>query len=241
MTNLFGFIDETGVLSKDPNQRFYALGLLKIAETAPLYCELVLLRNRILSVMTRLEKPFEFKFNHINRTNYKHYRTLIDLYFSFPQAAFCSFVVDKEAPGFQLEKYFRDVWEAYIGYSRLLVHKNMASGDKVCILADYYSKPKASTKFYEVELAKPDDKGNNPVFNVCMLESHASMYVQLVDVLVGCVVYDFRLQATPNVKANEFKKGLVELVRRKLSVDSLAGELTKNMPNYFSVWPFKAK
>jgi hypothetical protein len=241
MANLFGFIDETGVLYKDPIQRFYALGLLKLAQTAPLYGELVLLRSRVLAELTRLEKPFEFKFNEINRTNYKHYKTLIDLYFSFPQAAFCSLVVDKEAPGFQIEKYFHDVWEAYIGYSRLLVHKNVASGDEICILADYFSKPKASTRYYEVELAKPDDKGTHPVFNVCMLESHASLYIQLVDVLVGCVVYDFRLRSTPSFKPNEFKKGLVDLVRRKLVVDSLAGELTKNKPNYFSILPLKAK
>ena len=121
----------------------------------------------------------------------------MDLYFSFPQAAFCAFVVDKQAPGFQIENYFRDIWEAYIGYSRLLVHKYMTLGDEICILADYYSKPRASTKFYEVELAKPNDKGANPVFNVCMLESHASMYIQLVDVLVGCVAYDFRLKSSP--------------------------------------------
>ena len=55
------------------------------------------------------------------------------------------------------------------------------------------------------------------------------------------VLYDFRLQSSANFKPNEFKKGLVELVRRKLDVDSLAGELTRNKPNYFSVWPFKAK
>lgn len=149
MANLIGFIDETGVLQKDPGQRFFGLGLLKLEQTAPLYEELCHLKNKILAELTHLHKPFEFKFNSINRTNHRYYEKLVDLYFSFPQGAFCAFVIDKQSPNFQMEKFFRDVWEAYIGYSKLVVGKNVLPKNKICILADYLSKPRFSTKFYE--------------------------------------------------------------------------------------------
>src|SRR5437016_2842569 len=113
MANLIGFIDETGVLQKDPNQRFFGLGLLKLEQTAPLYEELVNLKNRILAELTRLQKPFEFKFNDIHRTNFPYYRSLLDLYFSFPQGTFCAFVIDKQSSKFQMEKFFGDTWDAY--------------------------------------------------------------------------------------------------------------------------------
>lgn len=241
MTKYFGFIDETGVLQKDPNQRFFGLGLLKLAQTATLYDQLVRLKNQILADLTRLEKPFEFKFNHINRSNYRHYRRLLDIYFSFPEAAFYVFVIDKQHPDFQMDKDFKDVWEAYIAYSKKLIHMSLGNDDEICVLADYLSKPKASTSYYEVEVARPNAKEAGSVYNACMLESDAALFVQLVDVLAGCVVFDFRMKAQPDRVPNEFKRGMVELLRQKLKVGSLVGKLAVTQPNQFSVQPFEGK
>lgn len=238
MANYLGFIDETGALQKDPQQRFFGLGLLKLERTAPLYDDLCRLTNKIVSEFTHLPKPFEFKFNNINRHSYGFYKQLLELYFSFTTGAFCAFVIDKQAPDFNLERYFKDPWEAYISYSRLLVAGNVTEKDKICILADYLSKPKSSSKYYEIEVAKAKTKGTNPIYNVCMLESHASLFIQLVDVLIGCVVLDFRMKWEAGFKPNQFKHELVKLIREKLKTGSLAGKVTRRQPNYFSVWPF---
>ncbi len=239
MANLIGFIDETGVLQKDPNQRFFGLGLLRLESTAPLYEESCRLKNKILSKLTRLQNPFEFKFNGINSTNLSYYRDLLDLYFSFPRAAFTAFVIDKQSPKFQMEKFYGDIWEAYIGYSKLVITKNIGPKDRIFVLADYLSKPKASSKYYEVEVAGAKLSGRHPVYNACMLESHASFFIQLVDVLVGSVVFDFRMKSQSGLVSNQCKLELVEFLRLKLGVNSLACKLTKNEPNRFTVWPFK--
>ncbi len=239
MANLIGFIDETGVLQKDPNQRFFGLGFLKLKNTAAMYEELNRLKSRFLAVFSHLQKPFEFKFNDINRTNYQYYHDLVDLYFSFPQAAFYAFVIDKQSPKFEMDKFFSDVWNAYIGYSKLVIEKNVEEKDKICILADYLSKPKISKKYYEIEVCKQTNYGHSPVFNACMLESHASLFIQLVDVLIGSVVFDFRIMSQPNSTPNLYKLNLVELIRNKIGVDSLTKKITIKEPNCFSVWPFK--
>ena len=233
--NYLGFIDDTGVLTHDPNQRFFGLGLLKIEDTAPFYQEMVRLKDRILSALPRLRKPFEFKFNEINRTNYKFYHDLLDLYFSFPQNYICIFVVDKMGSNFDMAKSFSSPWDAYITYSNLVIEKNLSPDDNICVIADFHSKPKISTKYYETELKR----NNVQIFNVCMLESHASLYIQMVDVLTSSVVSDFRCKYNPSFKANYFKQGVVNLVKNKLGVKTLTQKLTVHKPNYFSVCPFE--
>lgn len=233
MANYLGFIDDTGVLAHDPNQRFFGLGFLKLEDTAPFYQEMVLLKDRVLSALPRLQKPFEFKFNEINRSNYKFYHDLVDLYFSFPQNYICIFVVDKMDSNYDISKIFPSFWNAYISYSGLVIKKNLDPNDRICIIADFHQKPKISTKYYETEI-----KDNPQVFNTCMLESHASLYIQMVDVLTSAVVSEFRCKYNPNFKPKECKQGVVNLVRNKLGVQNLAQKFTVTKPNYFSVLPF---
>jgi len=85
MVKYLGFIDDTGVLEKDPNQRFFGLGLLKLEETAPFYQEVTTLKDRVVSFLPNLRKPFEFKFNKINRSNYRFYYDLLEIIFHFPK------------------------------------------------------------------------------------------------------------------------------------------------------------
>ena len=65
MKQFFGFMDETGVLSNDPQQRFFALGLLKIAQTSPLYENMKKLKDRY-----QLPGNFEFKFTGIKQNSH---------------------------------------------------------------------------------------------------------------------------------------------------------------------------
>ena len=135
MANYFGFIDETGVLHNDPDQRFFAIGLLKCDDTSALYEEFRMLKNRAESKLD-LERQvkglpvkkgcFEFKFSSITRGSHELYYDLINLYFKFTKLQFCSLVIDKTNPGVKVEEVFPDTWEAYIGYSKMLI-KNIMS------------------------------------------------------------------------------------------------------------------
>jgi len=243
MINYFGFIDETGVLHNDPDQRFFAIGLLKCEDTSALYEELRFLKNRAeskldhdrqLKGLPSKKGSFEFKFSSITKGSHEFYYELINLYFKFTKLQFCSLVIDKANPGVKIEEIFPNTWDAYIGYSKMLIKNNMNSEDRICVIADFLGKPKASNKYYE-----PEIKTLSTVYNATVLESHASLFIQLVDVMVGCVVLDFRRAREQGKKFDVFKVKVCDFLKGKLKVESLAKNITKDEPNYFSVWEFK--
>lgn len=245
MSNYFGFIDETGVLHNDPDQRFFAIGLLKCENTSALYEELRILKNRAESKLD-LERQakgvsvkkgcFEFKFSSITRGSHEFYYELIGLYFKFAKLQFCSLVIDKANPGVKIEEVFPDTWEAYISYSKMLIKNNMKLDDRICVIADFLGKPKTSNKYYDLEI-----RALSTVYNATVLESHASLFIQLVDVLIGCIVLDFKRSRQPERKVDIFKAKVCDFLKSKLGVQSLAENSTKHQPNYFSVWEFSPK
>ncbi|BBL79467.1 hypothetical protein RxyAA322_13210 [Rubrobacter xylanophilus] len=242
MKNVWIFVDETGVLTRDPAQPFFALGALKLEKTATLYRELDVLAARARS---GIDPRFEFKFNRINNTNRHLYVDLVDLFFEFPALYFKAFLVDKQHPGFDLESYFRSSWEAQISYAKILLRHIIAENEQAAVLADYLTKPKASTLFFEEEVAKISryapsgtPPATPPIFNVCMLESDASLFVQLVDVLLGLVVYDCKLKRGVH-PPNAAKLSVLNVLKRHLGRQDLCRTLDVGGPPYFGVWEFK--
>lgn len=91
MKQLFGFMDETGVLSNDPLQRFFALGLLKLENTSALFEDMKRLKDRYSK-----PKGFEYKFTGIKKdSDLAIHKELIDICFAHPEFSFACIVVDK--------------------------------------------------------------------------------------------------------------------------------------------------
>ena len=143
-------------------------------------------------------------------------------------------MIDKANPGVKIEEIFPNTWDAYIGYSKMLIKNNMGSQDRICVIADFLGKPKTSSKYYE-----PEMRTLPMVYNATVLESHASLFIQMVDVMVGCVVLDFRRTREQEKKFDIFKVKVCDFLKGKLKMESLASNFTKRQPNYFSVWEFK--
>jgi hypothetical protein len=239
MKNYFGFMDETGVLSASSDQRFFALGLLRVEETATLYEQLVklknLARNKIIqrSGHPPSQKPFEFKFSAITKSSHTFYYDLIDLFFSFHELSLCVLVLDKKRPDINIDRYFHSTWDAYISFARLLVENHASQDENLCLVADYLGRPKASPLYFEEEISKVPN-----VYNVCMLESHASLYVQMVDVLIGSVVNDFKIKRGGYERHDVYKRKVSEFLKKKLGRETVAESFTSDRPNDFHVWEF---
>lgn len=259
MKNYFAFIDETGLLTSDPKQRFFAVGLLKIDDVADFYNQVSKHYYKILSKieakrkimiknlpdkidknkfigLVNNNKRFEFKFNNIDEISLSDYLQLINIYFQFSNNYFCSLVIDTESSFFDFKRYFSNSWEAYIGYSKMLVKNNIVSLDKAVIIADYVQMAHESTKYFEREMNLLPN-----VFNSCRVESDASLFIQMVDVLLGSVVYDFKIKNGIIGKEDPSfpKTQLLIAIRKYLGRKNLAESFTVHKPSYFSVWPFK--
>lgn len=232
---LFGFIDETGILH-DEQQRLFALGLLKIEHTCPIYQRFWNLKNLAQNRVKSEKGAFEFKFSSITQSNYRYYNKLIDIYFSFTDLEFCCLVFDKKNDKIQISKYFATTWQAYIFYSKILIENNIRQNENICVIADYLQKPRKSKLFYSQEVKKLPG-----VYNACMLESHASLFIQIVDVILGCVIRDYYRSLYPQKYVDQYKNKVSAYFKKKIKKTEMVGGFTVSEPNYFNVWEFTPK
>ena len=97
--------------------------------------------------------------------------------------------------------------------------------------------PHGSVKYFERELNMVSG-----VYNSCRVESGASLYIQMVDVLLGCIVYDFKIQNGMMIEDKENPKTkLLNYLKEKYKTDNFAKNQTIHKPNYLSVWSFKGQ
>ena len=113
----------------------------------------------------------------------------------------------------------------------------------LCILADDLTRPSDIKKSFERSLADAikyrltKNKMPDTVFGVSRLESHSSLLLQVVDILLGAVMYDFKKSAgLISDKLSEKQEIVVDNLKQKLGTTSLAQNKTYHKPSYFSVW-----
>jgi hypothetical protein len=193
-------------------------------------------------------KRFELKFKNINFSSNLVYKDLIEKYFQFPNVRFCALVIDrfelkKKGVNSQLEP-----WGVYINRAAMLLSNNIKniSPCKICILADDLTRPNNIKKTFEESLRdsinfRLNKKGiEDSIFGVARLESHSSLLLQIVDILLGCVMYDFKNEAGIISKKLKERQGLVvDKMKNILNANKLTKSNTWHKPNYFSVWKLK--
>lgn len=267
MKNYFAFIDESG---NSRQERFFGLGLLIIDDEIGDFYDLMkpyydkafdtaklqkAERIRLLTEEKEIDqiaeiaksnKRFELKFKYINYSNNLIYKSLIYQYFKFLHARFCALVIDRQDPKFPHTKL--DPWDVYIHRAAMLLANNVKS---ICpcnmvILADDLTRPKEIKKTFEKSLKDAIGKKllaskiDNPIIGVTRLESHASLMLQVVDILLGAVMYDFKKEQNMiSQKLQERQEIVAAEAREQLKTTSLAQNKTYNKPNYFSVWKFQ--
>ncbi|MDO8609813.1 MAG: DUF3800 domain-containing protein [bacterium] len=263
----FGFIDESGNSTQD---RFFGLGLLIIDNTiGRFYDEMKSFYNKAfeiaklhkekrinelktdnefdqISQIANSTKRFELKFKYINFTNNSIYEKLIQHYFTFTNLRFCVLVIDRKSKEFSSSPF--DPWDAYIHRAAMLLANNMKniSPCEICILADDISRPSRIKKPFEDSLQDSIKyrlnklSSRDSIFGVARLESHSSLLLQIVDILLGAVMYDFKKEKgliSETLSLRQEK--VVNRLRQILKVDSLVVNKTFHQPNYFSIWKLK--
>ena len=264
------FIDETGILSGSTREQpVYGIGALVVPDTREITDRFYRLhfnfvsasrteRNEIrrdirargeqltLEEFDRLmwsTRHHEYKFSEVTRSNLQQYIDLIRLYFSFGRVEFHSLIVNRLAEGFTLEQWGHDHWKAYTEFTRQLLEGSLTRD--VFAIVDLQEKPYASSDYIEDVLCSVD-----AVKGCLRATSDMSVYLQLVDVLLGCVQFDWKDQrgyyGATSTRA-QAKRTLVNFVKGHLSMEQetpfVSDEQPFNKwenPSAFSVWNWNA-
>lgn len=268
--NYFAFIDESGNLASeryfgigmllvedagslyDAVKPFYdkARDIAKAQKEKTISDYLQNSKYKNLAAIAKASRGFELKFKYVNFTNNAIYAELLRKYFTFSACRFSAIVVDRQDKDFKPQEIFANPFSMYLSYSALLLAGNMNNLDvcNVCVLADDLTKPKSITITFEnalhskIKQKLKQDGRDRGIFNVTRLESHASLMLQVVDILLGAVLYDFKkASGLISEKLEQRQEMVAKVVRETIERTTLADHFTANKPSYFNVWKMKWK
>lgn len=177
------FLDETGAIAQD---RFFAVGCLKVPEPSVLLRALQTLRDRN-------HWYNEIHWVRMTRTSLPFYKQVVDVVAATPTATFACFVADRNAAD-PLSR-FRTPWKAYEKLATQLIIGNISPGEIVGVLADNYSTPHNVSFETDVKAEVNRRLGRLGVISVCRLDSKAADCLQIVDLLTAAVAFEFRASA----------------------------------------------
>jgi hypothetical protein len=234
--NIFGYLDETGLLTTPSTDRVFGLVVPNPRE----------LHTAIIRYKDRAGYHQEFKSTDIRQGNLRLYTGLIDLIFSCQNVRFSCAVYDKRL--LDVAKHFNgDNYRAYNAFAAKLISESLDKGpanvsEYITLLADDVSTPK-NDKFDKVVRDKIKMRTRrNALFGMARLESHAVSEIQACDVLLGLVAYSFKVKYGL-VPGNGVKLKAVKHLQSKLNVPALSESFERRMKKgaQFRVLEFERK
>ncbi len=256
----FIFTDESGVVVTSQTEPFYGVGMIKLADAGRWADDLNLIRDRFVSAIqeritqTRERRAargevlpprpkfprsaIEFHFAEIKIHTRRFYEELVDYFVSQQDGYFCALVIDKRRQGIDPMAACHSSWDALITYSLMLLKNNIGSSEKAIVISDNYQKPRNHPHYFERQVVR--GLGARAA-NVVMMDSSASIFLQLVDVLLGCVMYHYKMPVLTRVDSE--KKAVADRLAAAYGIGSFAarGNFRLKKPNYLSVWPFSPR
>ena len=156
----------------------------------------------------------EYKFSEVTRFNLQRYIDILNVYFSFASLEFHSIIIDRTDSEFGLDRWNNDEWVAYASFAKTLLDKSLTRD--VFAIVDLQGKPDKSPEHLEDILCSV-----NSVKGCLRATSDMSIYLQIVDVLLGCVQFDWKdrqgYYSDTSKRARE-KMMLVDFVKRNLGM-----------------------
>ena len=215
-TNIFGYLDETGLLHTPPSDRFFGMGLVVIRHPRALHRSIIRLKDK-----TNFHQ--EFKFNKISHSSLPMYKQLVDLALEMNGLRFNCIVVDKNIVPILTAQhtlmYNELAGELIAGSIDQTSHRD---SEYITVFADDVSTADKSDKFEKIVSDKiKKAHRRSALFGVCRLESHAVSEIQLSDVLIGTVVYAYKMN-NGLVSTTGAKAQFVRYVQQKLNILSLS-------------------
>lgn len=209
----FAFLDETGTLGS-PRDPFFAVGLLRSRDPYEL-------QRPIQRIRDKQHFYDEIKWSKVSAKKLPLLISLVDVFFS-SNATFSAFVTDKRKHN--VIARFGGLFEAYEALARQLVRASIKRGETTFVIADQYSAPPGDT----FEESVRDDVNRalqrTAVAGVCRMRSQGIDLLQLIDLLLGAVVYEYKAQSGVVSLANyKPKVQLLEHIKQQAGVSTFVG------------------
>jgi hypothetical protein len=163
----------------------------------------------------------EIKWSQVSAKKLPLLETLIDVFFASP-ATLSVFVIDKQKH--DPIARFGGLFEAYECLARQLVLGSIKRGETMFLIADEYSTPPTVTFEENVRDYVNQRLHRKAVAGVCRMRSSGVDLLQLIDLLLGAVVYEYKAKGgvvgpgrySPKVK-------LLEYIKEQAGVKSFVG------------------
>jgi hypothetical protein len=200
-------LDESGAIAQD---RFFAIGLLKISEPSRLL-------RRVQKLRDRTHWYNEIKFVEATQGSLGFYKDVVDECLGAGDVSFFCFVADREQNDPIVR--FGTQWDAYLKLAQQLVAAVMSPDELLTLLADNYSTP--DHVLFEEHLREGVNRKFNrlAVVSVCRLDSRSSDGLQIADLLTSSIAFEFRADAGL-AKHSSPKGQLAAHVRQRLGASS---------------------
>lgn len=225
----FCFFDETGLLNS-PRDRFFGVGMIKIQHPEDLYLKMKELRDK-------LKFYDELKWSEIYTRNAPVMNQFIDLFFNYGEAQFSCYIFKKN--DIDLNKHFKgNLYDAYQAFASMEVCANLNKNESAILIMDDLSTPISITFERNIKKRINTKFQRNAAYGVVRMYSKGVELIQLTDLLLGAVCYDFKRDAGLIPGPGVAKSSVLDHLKKKSKIKSLATDVNKNNIN---VWVFKVK
>lgn len=220
----FCFLDETGSLSNftDP---FFTVGIIKMSQ--PYY-----LMSKLHYERSKRNFHDEMHFNKLSKNNIGFAKLAIESFFDTNSAYFYSYSIDKCGEYFQRE--FRgDPWKAYEKLTIRLLEAALSEHEILILLADHVTTPKNIRFEVDVKKEMNNKIGRLALAGVCRIDSKASDLLQVVDLIIGIISYDLKIEAGVIKGGDQYKKELLKFFKQNLGASGFMSGFRNRMFNIF--------
>lgn len=220
----FCFLDETGSLSAR-QQPLFTVGILKLTQPYYLY-------NKIQYERSIRHFYDEMKFNLLSKKNIDFAKFVIESVIEARSLSFYSYSLDKEGEYFK-RTFGADPWQAYEDISLRLLDSALSQNEILILIADHVTTPKNIR--YEVSVKKRmNDKHKRLVLaGVSRFDSQGNDLLQVVDLLIGIVNYDLKIEYGLVETPSKYKKELVDFFKQQVGVKSFCNGFRNRSFNIF--------
>ncbi len=172
--------------------------------------------------LLRDQEPFraEMKWSEVRLNTLPIYKKAIGCFFNCPEAKFACFISDKTV--MDPNQRFGNQWRAYERLASQLLIGNIRPDEQVTVLADEYSTPPGET--FEENVCAPVERKlqREAISGVCCMRSTGVDLFQILDVLLGAVAYDYKLNAGL-IEGWNPKMRLLTHIKNRFGVETFVG------------------